>query len=367
MTIMKKNIFLVSGARPNFMKIAPLWKEIVKFPKNFNPILIHTGQHYDYKMSDVFFKEFNLPEININFNVGTGSYAEQTAKIILAFEKACNSYKPDLVIVVGDVNSTLAVSIVASKINLPIAHVEAGLRSFDRTMPEEINRTVTDSISDMHFTTCKDANDNLKNEGIPKEKIFLVGNVMIDTLKHFLKKSLELEAYKNHGLNKKEYSLLTMHRPSNVDNKETLEKVLKSIEIISKDIKIIFPVHPRTKDQINFFNLNKYFSERFKLIEPIGYLESLNLMSNSKFVLTDSGGIQEETTFLGIPCLTLRENTERPITIKQGTNCLVGSDTDKIICQTKKILNDDYKKGAIPELWDGKAAERIVRIIKKGF
>jgi len=373
-------ILCVAGARPNFMKIAPIINQMEKYnsahspQKIFEYLLVHTGQHYDDNMSDYFFKDLQMPPPDIYLGIGSGTHAEQTAKIMIRFEKACFQENPDLVIVVGDVNSTLACSIVAAKLLIPVAHVEAGLRSFDRTMPEEINRVITDSLSEYLFTTCQDANENLKKEGIPENKIHLVGNVMIDTLL----KSKELansKIKKFNKLKKEDYGLLTLHRPSNVDNKRIIHEIFEALTEISKKIPIIFAAHPRTKKMIKEFGLSYYFQKtlnfdlpRIKgiyIIPPLSYLEFLYLMDSAKLVLTDSGGIQEETTVLGIPCLTLRENTERPITIKEGTNILVGSNKDKIIKESFTILNDKGKTGKIPEFWDGKASQRILNILLK--
>lgn len=371
-------ILCIVGTRPNFMKIAPIINQMKKynsahFPKKiFEYLLVHTGQHYDCNMSDSFFKDLEIPSPNIHLGVGSGTHSEQTGKIMIAFENVCFKEKPDLIIVVGDVNSTLACSITVAKLCIPIAHVEAGLRSFDRTMPEEINRLVTDSLSDFLFTTCRGANENLKKEGIPENNIYLVGNVMIDTLyKYRNLAELKIEKFKN--LKKKDYVLLTLHRPSNVDNKKTLQEIIESLVEISKEIPIIFPAHPRTQKMIerfefyNFFHksLNYHFSQMkgIFLLTPLPYLEFLYLMANAKFILTDSGGIQGETTALGIPCLTLRENTEYPITIEEGTNILVGIDKEKIINESLNILNGKAKIGKIPELWDGKAAKRIIEIL----
>ena len=365
---MKKiKIVNIVGARPNFMKIAPVMREMKKILK-FEPILIHTGQHYDREMSDIFFNELGLPIPDMYLGVGSGTHAEQTAKIMIELEKKFAEIKPDLVVVVGDVNSTIAATLVAVKLNIKVAHIEAGLRSFDRTMPEEINRIVTDALSEYLFTTCKDANKNLIKEGISRNKIFFVGNVMIDTLLLLEKKALKLEMLKKYQLQREKYALLTLHRPSNVDNLYSFKNILKALNKISKFLPVIFPVHPRTKKQIEVFKLDRFIScSNIKLINPIGYLEFLNLMINSKFVLTDSGGIQEETTVLNIPCITLRKNTERPITVVQGTNTVVGDDQDKILKEVNKILSGKYKKGKIPQYWDGKAAKRIVRIIKRKF
>jgi UDP-N-acetylglucosamine 2-epimerase (non-hydrolysing) len=299
--------------------------------------------------------------------VGSDSHARQTAKIMVRFEKVVCEQMPDIVIVVGDVNSTLACSLVASKLRVPLAHVEAGLRSFNREMPEEINRLLTDALSDYLFTTCEDANQNLINEGIPKEKIFFVGNVMIDTLLSLKKEAQKRTTWKRFGLEKKRYALLTLHRPENVDEKDIFTNILDGLEEVGKHIPIIFPIHPRANKQIEKFKLDRYFSSQpdsgiFRA-KPLGYIDFLNLMCNSKFVLTDSGGIQEETTVLGIPCLTLRRNTERPVTVRKGTNIIVGSDPHQIVKQANKIINGRSRKGEIPPLWDGKAAQRIVKVI----
>jgi len=362
------------------MKAAALLEELKKHSK-FNPILIHTGQHYDNEMSDSFFKELNLSEPDICLGVGSGTHAEQTGKIILKIEKVFFKEKPDLVIVVGDVNSTIACALVAAKLDIPVAHVEAGLRSFDRTMPEEINRLLTDQISDYLFTTCEDANLNLIREGIPKGKIFFVGNVMIDTLLNHIQKAEKSNIIEMLNLNKnnniKKYALLTLHRPSNVDDSLILKRILSVLFDFSRDIPIIFPVHPRTLKQIRKFKMDKMINyvenissneinkvnQNILAIPPLGYLDFLCLMSNATMVFTDSGGIQEETTILRIPCLTLRNNTERPITVKEGTNIMVGNDPDKVMGSALRVLKDEVPKKRIPKYWDGKAAERIVRVL----
>lgn len=368
-------VILVGGARPNFMKIAPIWWEMKKFPKRFKPVILHTGQHYDKNMSDLFFEDLELPKPNIYLGVGSASHATQTAKIMIEFEKLLVKEKPELIVVVGDVNSTLACSIVAAKLGIPIAHVEAGLRSFDRTMPEEINRIVTDSLSDFLFTTCEDANENLRREGIPDEKIYFVGNVMIDTLIR-LKSEARLKA--KIKIDEQDYALLTLHRPHNVDDRDVFRNILQALREISRKIPIIFPAHPRTQKRIKSFGYEEYFNlldlnptntinskNSIILLNPLSYLDFLNLTTNAKLILTDSGGIQEETTYLGIPCLTIRENTERPVTIREGTNILVGADKDKIINESLKILNGRRKTGRIPKAWDGKAAQRIVKILRE--
>ena len=377
-------IVSVVGARPNFMKIAPIIEQLKIKNKNLKAelkhVLVHTGQHYDEEMSKSFFEDLNLPKPDINLGVGSASHAVQTAKIMIEFEKVCLRERPDLIIVVGDVNSTIACALVASKLGIKIAHIEAGLRSFDRAMPEEINRVLTDAISDYLFTTCEDANENLRKEGIPEEKIYFVGNVMIDTLLRYKERAKKSNILEKLGLNKdlqvRSYALLTLHRPSNVDNRETFINILKALKNVSKKIPIIFPAHPRTQRQIKIFSLEKYFNfvniesnscvnieNSINLLDPLSYLDFLNLMANAKFVLTDSGGIQEETTILNIPCLTLRENTERPVTLKEGTNTIVGSNPEKIISKSMDILNGKKKIGRIPKLWDGKAAERIINIL----
>ena len=349
------------------MKIAPLWKELRKFPSRFSSYIIHTGQHYDYEMSRIFFGNLGLPQPHFYLGVGSDSHARQTAKIMVRFEEVVCDQMPDIVVVVGDVNSTLACSLVAAKLRVALAHVEAGLRSFDREMPEEINRVVTDALSDYLFTTCEDANRNLIKEGIPKEKIFFVGNVMIDTLLSLRREAQRRATRKSFGLKEKGYALLTLHRPENVDQKDILVRILEGLKEIGNQIPIIFPIHPRAAKQIKKFKLEKYFSSQTNSgiyrIKPLGYIDFLNLMCDSKFVLTDSGGIQEETTVLNIPCLTLRKNTERPITVKQGTNIVVGAEPHRIVKEAIRIINGKEKKGGIPPLWEGKAAQRIVKVL----
>ncbi len=360
---MSEEIYFVAGARPNFMKIAPLVHQSVELGIKFK--IIHTGQHYDYNMSRVFFDALKIPEPDHFLEAGSGTHAYQTAKIMIEFEKLLLKEKPKLVVVVGDVNSTIACALVAKKLFIDVAHVEAGLRSFDRKMPEEINRVLTDQISDLLFTSEKDAEINLKNEGIEEEKIFFVGNVMIDTLVMNLEKAKLLDTYKSLGLRKKEYALITLHRPSNVDKKEDLIKIVDALNYLSERIKIFFPVHPRTnKNLIEYGLYERLKSENLIISEPIGYLEFLNLMVNSKLILTDSGGIQEEASYLGIPILTLRENTERPITVEFGTNTIIGRDFELLKGQINDILESKYKKGQEIAGWDGNAARRIMDIIK---
>ena len=361
-------IINVVGARPNFMKIAPIQREMAKYP-NIQPVLVHTGQHYDERMSKLFFDDLQLPKPDIYLDVRSGSHAVQTAKVMMAFEEVLQKEKPDLVIVVGDVNSTAACSMVAAKMHTKIAHVEAGLRSFDRRMPEEINRLVTDVLSDFLFVTEKSGLENLKHEGIDDSKVHFVGHVMIDSLIYFEPMAAKSPILENMGLQPREYGVITLHRPSNVDNKENFLKLLNAFEVIEKQLPLIFPIHPRSQKMIDQLGLREKVEKmhNLRLTEPLGYLDFMRLLHNAKLVLTDSGGIQEETTYLGIPCITMRENTERPITVDVGTNVLVGTDTERIIAEAQKVLDGNAKKGQIPELWDGKAAERIVRILNENL
>jgi len=356
----------IVGARPNFIKIAPIIREMAKHA-SLKSMLIHTGQHHDFTLSELFFRELSISKPDVSLGVGSSTHAVQTGNIMKGLEKCFMTTRPDLVLVVGDVNSTLAASLTCSKMGIPVAHIEAGLRSNDLLMPEEINRIITDRLSKYLFTTSEDAHLNLKNEGIDKKNVFFVGNVMIDTLKHLLPEAKKIKSVlPQYGVKKNNYALLTLHRPSNVDNKETFMRIIKALTEISKYLPIVFPIHPRTEKQINLFKFNHYFdSPNIKLVKPIGYLDNMNLMLNSKFVLTDSGGIQEETTVLKIPCLTLRENTERPITAEVGTNTVVGTNTEKILVEFDKIMSDKYKKGKIPKFWDGRSSERIVKILER--
>jgi len=356
-------IYVIAGARPNFMKIAPFLKELQQ--KDIKYKLIHTGQHYDDNMSKVFFDDLEIPEPDVHLNVGSASHAFQTAKIMIEFEKVVLKEKPMLVVVVGDVNSTLACALVAKKLNIKIAHVESGLRSFDPNMPEEINRILTDQMSDFLFTSESSAGINLKREGIDQNKIFFVGNIMIDTLSMFLKKANILKAFEKYKLEKYQYALITIHRQSNVDNAENLREIIKMLNYTQEKTKVFFPIHPRTRKRLKEFTLEKQLDSNIILSEPIGYLEFLNLMINSKLILTDSGGIQEEASFLRIPVLTLRENTERPITIEKGTNEIIGINFEKFKNHLDEILTNRYKKGQVIEKWDGNTAKRIVNIIKK--
>ncbi len=360
---MTKKIIIVGGARPNFIKILPIINELRRKKLEFK--LVHTGQHYDYNMSEIFFNDLEIPEPDIHLNVGSASHAIQTAKIMIEFEKILLKEKPSIVIVVGDVNSTLACALVAKKLFIKVAHVEAGLRSFDERMPEEINRLLTDRISDFLFTTEKSAEINLRREGIDPTKFFFVGNVMIDTLIMNLDKANKSNYYEKFNLEKGSYALITIHRPSNVDLKEDLRKVVKILNFVQKKIKLIFPIHPRTKQSLIKYNfMQNLLKENIIIIEPIGYLNFLNLMLNAKLIITDSGGIQEEASYLKIPVLTLRKNTERPITIEKGTNILIGNDFNKLTINLDEILAKSYKKGQEIEKWDGKTSQRIVEIIE---
>ena len=357
-------IALVVGARPNFMKVGPVYFELKKHSR-YTPLLIHTGQHYDKNLSEIFFEQLGFPKPDVYLGVGSGTHGVQTAKIMIAFEQFLLQEKPDLVLVAGDVNSTVACAIDAVKLHIPVAHLEAGLRSYDRRMPEEINRIETDCISSMLLTPSKDADENLIREGISKEKIFLVGNAMIDSLIKYEKQAEHSKTMDELGLEKQSYALITLHRPSNVDDRDNLEIILDAFSEISKKIPLVFPMHPRTRKQLSVFGLEEKVDAitNLKLIDPIGYLDFLKLEKYAQFVLTDSGGIQEETTVFGVPCLTLRENTERPITIELGTNQLVELNKDVIIQKVTAILNGTYKKGSIPPLWDGHTAQRIVQVM----
>ena len=362
---MPVKVILVAGARPNFMKAAPLFLEMKRFPSAFRPILLHTGQHYDYEMSKVFFEDLNLPEPDYFLGVGSGTHAEQTARIMIEFEKVLHEENPNLVVVFGDVNSTLACSITAKKVLIPVAHVEAGLRSFDMTMPEEINRKVTDAISDILFTPSRDGNDNLVREGIEKDKIHFVGNIMIDSLVSIIKRIdpfYEDEILRKFGLKRNNFVLVTVHRPSNVDDKNNFLKIINFLDTLSARMSVIFPIHPRTKNSMKELGKGFVSNGAFQVVKPLRYKEFIVLEKNARFVITDSGGIQEETTFLGIPCLTLRSNTERPITVTQGTNEL--ATLENAGEKASSILLGNWKQGETPKLWDGNAARRIVDIIK---
>ena len=374
----------VCGARPNFMKIAPLLRAIDKHNASskgnpIEPILVHTGQHYDYEMSQVFFQDLELPKPDVYLGVGSGTHAEQTARVMIELEKVLLKERPDLVVVVGDVNSTVAAALAAVKLHIPTAHVEAGLRSYDRTMPEEINRLLTDQVSDYLFTPSRDADENLKREGILREKIFFVGNVMVDSLLFNKVKADQSQILTQLKLAEEGYALLTLHRPSNVDEKRSLTNIMSAITKISEWIPVVFPAHPRTQKKLREFNLDPHATviaspdiigawqsqsqSSILITPPLSYTDFLKLEMYAKFVMTDSGGIQEETTVLNVPCLTLRDTTERPITITQGTNVLIGNNPRKIIEEASGILASNSKSQSHIELWDGKTAERIIATV----
>jgi UDP-N-acetylglucosamine 2-epimerase (non-hydrolysing) len=360
-------LILVVGARPNFMKIAPLMHAIRRHNSRledsgtrFDPLLIHTGQHYDVRMSDSFFRDLNIPDPDVNLEVGSGSHAVQTAEIVVRFEKICLQERPDWLIVVGDVNSTMACTLVASKLAIKVAHIEAGLRSFDRTMPEEINRLVTDALADLLLTPSEDADQNLLREGVPEAKIKRVGNIMIDSLITHLEKARALAPYGQYGLEPQKYVFVTLHRPSNVDDEASLGLIMKNLIALSQRLPVVFPLHPRTEKNLSQCGLLPAEQQypNLKLCKPVGYFESIGLADKARFVLTDSGGLQEETTFLKVPCLTLRPNTERPITITQGTNRLTSLKT--LQADIDRILEGNQRSGEAPALWDGSTSERIL-------
>ena len=349
------------GARPNFMKVAPVMHEMAQYPREFEQILVHTGQHYDTLMSRVFFEELGLPRPDVNLEVGSGSHTWQTAQVMSRFEPVVEEISPDWVVVVGDVNSTLACALVCSKMGIGVAHVEAGLRSYDRSMPEEINRLLTDQISDLLFTPSSDADENLLREGVAKEKVHFVGNVMIDTLVRLLPKAQAQWPGLRERFGLQRYLLVTLHRPSNVDEIEGLKGILEALSEISNEIAVLFPVHPRTRRRIHDFGLQEA-AQGVQLLEPFGYLNFLALQAHADLVLTDSGGIQEETTYLGVPCLTARPNTERPATIRSGTNQLVESSRQALVEAIRGRLAAGKVPRRVPPLWDGHTAKRIVHV-----
>lgn len=351
------HILHVVGARPNFMKAAPVVSALAK-RHGVKQTLVHTGQHYDVNMSDVFFAQLGMPEPDVNLRVGSGSHAQQTAEIMSRFESVVLEKRPDMVLVYGDVNSTVAAALVCAKLGTQVGHVEAGLRSFDRTMPEEINRLMTDQLSDLLFTPSEDGDLNLLREGIAKEKIHRVGNVMIDSLIRLLPAA---ERCNGNGI-PSPFVLVTLHRPSNVDDPTVLKGILKSLLEINRDLHVVFPVHPRTRQRIADFDIDV---SKLLLRDPMPYIEFLALQRRASAVITDSGGIQEETTYLGVPCLTMRNNTERPVTVDCGTNVIVGQDGSKLASELRKVLNGGKKQGKIPELWDGCASERIADVLQK--
>lgn len=355
-----KKIISVVGARPNFIKIAPIHREFTKHNDRVRHLICHTGQHFDRKMSQVFFDELEMPVPDFFLGVGSGSHAEQTAMIMVEFEKIVLKEKPDMVIVPGDVNSTLAAALVSVKLGIPLAHVESGLRSFDRSMPEEINRILTDNIADLLFVTEQSGIDNLEHEGILPGKVFFTGNVMIDSLVHYLPKIDQSQILQQLKIESGNYVLATFHRPSNVDSAENLKQIITTLSNLSGNFHVVFPVHPRTKKHLDHFNIKRLPQERLHMIDPLGYLEFLCLIKNAALVITDSGGIQEETTFLGVQCITVRNSTERPCTVDLGTNHLLGQNYELVTEKATAILNGEIKKGSIPPLWDGKAAGKII-------
>ena len=359
-------IILIVGTRPNFMKIAPIWQALIQHSDVFQPILVHTEQHYDDKMSQVFLKELKLPKPDYLLGVGSGSPAAQMAKIMASFEGVLLKEEPDMVLVVGDVTSTVACAMSAALYNIPVAHVEAGLRSRDRSMPEEINRLMTDPISDLLLTPSEDASENLRQEGIEEKRIHFVGNVMIDSLRLLESRADTSPILNGLGVTPGEYVFVTMHRASNVDDKNTLSGLLDALSQVQEYTRMVWPIHPRARKMIEQFGLGDVLANmsNTKMVDPIGYIDCLKLQKDAKFVLTDSGGLQEETTAFGVPCLTMRENTERPVTIEQGTNTLVGISPKRIVVEARAVVDGTYKTGCVPKLWDGKAAERIALVLK---
>jgi UDP-N-acetylglucosamine 2-epimerase (non-hydrolysing) len=360
------HILLVAGARPNFMKVAPIVRALRARGDRFSTTLVHTGQHYDAAMSDVFFEQLGIPRPDVHLEVGSASHAQQTAAIMSRFEPVLVDRRPDLVAVVGDVNSTLACALVASKLRTPVAHVEAGLRSYDREMPEEINRVLTDQVSDLLFTTERGAEDNLAREGVARDKVHFVGNVMIDTLLAHRDRAAAAFDPAAFDVRPGAFGLMTLHRPSNVDRPAAFERLMQGLAHVAADVPLLFPVHPRTRPALSAspFASRLVAANRLRLLDPIGYFEFLGAMTAARVVVTDSGGVQEETTVLGVPCLTLRENTERPVTISEGTNTLVGTSPERIIAAWNRV-RDNPPPHRIPELWDGKASERIADVLAR--
>jgi UDP-N-acetylglucosamine 2-epimerase (non-hydrolysing) len=357
-------VFLIAAARPNFMKVAPLWRAMSAHSDSLEPMLIHTGQHYDQNMSGIFFEELGLPTPHVHLGVGGGSHAQQTAGVMVKFEELCLEERPDLVVVVGDVNATMATSVTAAKLHIPVAHVEAGLRSRDMTMPEEINRLLTDAIADLLFTPSPDADENLRAEGVAPARIKLVGNIMIDSLVDSVERARALDTCSAFGLEPQGFGVVTLHRPANVDDPVTLACLLDVL--VGMNLPLVFPVHPRTRAVMRQHDLDarcRLVDSLVILADPLGYYEFMNLVVNSRLILTDSGGLQEEATWLGIPCLTLRPNTERPITITEGTNEL--ATVESLAAQTAAILAGNWKKGRVPDLWDGQTAPRIVKVLEE--
>lgn len=356
-------VLCVVGARPNFMKMAPILEELAA--RDVSTYLVHTGQHYDTRMCKLFFEDLGMPQPNVDLGVGSGSHAEQTAEVLRRIEKVMLEVKPKLVIVAGDVNSTLSATLAAVKLEIPVAHVEAGLRSFDRAMPEEINRIMTDSVADYHFTTDSWADEQLMKEGIKREQIFFVGNTMIDSLLKHVDSAESSTVLEDLGVTSKNYGVITLHRPSNVDDADTFRGILGALKTISEKLPLVFPIHPRTKARVKDFGLESFIGGSIIESEPLGYLDFLKLNKHARLMFTDSGGVQEETTVLGTPCITLRRNTERPITVEKGTNVLVGGEPDKILSEAERILACESCEKKVPPLWDGKAAARIADIVVK--
>ena len=359
-----KPIHLIAAARPNFMKVAPLYHAL-KRESWCRPLIVHTGQHYDLNMSDAFFDDLQLPPPDFHLEVGSGTHAEQTGRVMIAYEKVCFEHRPDWIVVVGDVNSTAACAIVAAKLCIPVVHLEAGLRSRDRSMPEEINRLVTDAIADVLWTPSPDADENLLQEGVPAEKIDRIGNIMIDS---YELQRVRIDADGSRvrlGLEPRAYGVVTLHRPSNVDTRERLEPLMSELQLAARELPLIFAVHPRTRSRLQEFGLLEPLAgnQRLRLTEPLGYVQFMNLVSSARLVITDSGGVQEETTYLGIPCLTLRENTERPITVTQGTNRLAR--TENLLENVHQALNGRWNTGKRPDRWDGNAAQRAVESLRR--
>lgn len=361
----RMKIVLVAGARPNFMKVAPILCRLRENPSRFQPVFVHTGQHYDAQMSELFLGELNLPAPDYYLGVGSGSHAEQTGRVMTTFEQVLARERPDLVMVVGDVNSTLAAALTAAKLCIPVAHVEAGLRSFDRTMPEEINRVLTDHLCELLFTTCEDANANLRAEGIGEEKIHFVGNTMVESLLTSRALAERSSVGGRLGVEPGNFCVVTLHRPSNVDRPEVLRALMSALEEIAAELPVIFPAHPRTQKRLQEFGVRHPGEEggRMVILDPVGYLDFLWLEAHARLVITDSGGVQEETTILGVPCLTVRGNTERPITITMGTNVLVGSDAARLIAEARRALRGDGKRSLVPPLWDADVSKRIVAVL----
>jgi UDP-N-acetylglucosamine 2-epimerase (non-hydrolysing) len=357
-TVPRVKILHVVGARPNFMKVAPVLAQLKKRPR-VEQMLVHTGQHYDARMSDVFFQDLGMPDPDVHLGVGSGTHAQQTAKVMIEIEPVLARERPDVVLVAGDVNSTVAVALVAAKMGLAVAHVEAGLRSRDWSMPEEINRVLTDRLSDLLFTPSPDGDANLIAEGIERSRIHFVGNVMIDSLLAALPRARESRIHQRLELSRKGYALATLHRPANVDDPRALSRLLSALAEVAAQLPVVFPIHPRTRARLP----EGFEAAGLKLVEPLGYLDFLALTADARLVMTDSGGIQEETTALGVPCLTLRENTERPVTVEAGTNQLVGTDPAKAVAAAREVLGGRARQGRIPEKWDGHAAERVAEVL----